>query len=679
MKALNFIIIKLAICLALGILLSHSLSIDLRYIVYAVVLTFIGLIITFTIAKRQFKKTIWFGLFVYVFTIGLGGLTYSLHDQSKFKQHYSQFLTSDNTQPPIITLRIRERLKPSLYHDKYVIDLLKINNQTVSGKLLLNVSTDSLKVSFKVDDILMVSSEFSEIRKPLNPNQFDYNAYLQKQYILHQVFAEPPTILTLSSETHTLLGYSAALRDRINFELKTYSFKLEELAIINALILGQRQDMSKDIYNSYVNAGAIHILAVSGLHVGILLLLLNFSLEPIAYLKHGKLIKVCLIIVLLWSFAIIAGLSASVTRAVTMFSIVAIAMNWKRPTNIYNTLAISIFVLLLFKPMFLFDVGFQMSYLAVLAIVTVQPLLYKLWKPKWKVIDYFWQIFTVTLAAQLGVVPISLYYFHQFPGLFFVSNLAIIPFLGLILGLGIVVITLALLHCLPELLANMYGSIISMMNAVIAWVSQQESFILQHISFDIEHVLMSYLLIITSIWLYRKRDFSRLSLFLISILCAQGVWFYSTYKQANTSFIVFHKSRYSLLGHQVNSELNVFHNFDSITYARDKVISNYSVGNFIGSITKDSLTSVYQFRDNTILVIDSLGVYNVQSFQPDYVLLRNSPRINLERMIDSIHPKYIIADGSNYKTYIKRWESTCKKRKLPFHHTGKKGAFILKE
>lgn len=679
MKALNHVIIKLTICLIAGIILSNSIHLEFRNALYLFIVIFSGLIITYGIAVRQFKKTLWFGVFVYLATMCLGSLTLTLHDYRNFNQHYTRFLSFEETQHTLLKLKIRERLKPSQYHDKYVIDILKMNHQTVCGKLLLNVSKDTLNPIFKVDDILIVSSELSDIQTPLNPNQFDYNAYMKKQYIFHQVYSNHATILKLPSKTHTLLGYAAALRDRINIALKIYDFKSEELAIINALILGQRQDMSKDVYTNYVNAGAIHILAVSGLHVGIILLLLNFFLKPIENLKHGKLIKVFLILTLLWCFAVVAGLSASVTRAVTMFSVVAIAMNWKRRTNIYNTLAISVFILLLCKPMFLFDVGFQMSYLAVLAIVTIQPLLYQLWTPKWKVTDYFWQIFTVTIAAQFGVVPISLFYFHQFPGLFFVSNLVIIPFLGLILGLGILVIILALLGSLPQFLAYIYAKIISTMNTMMFWVSEQDAFLLQDISFSIEHVLVCYVLIIVSILLFKKLNFQSLSLFLTAIICVQIVWLYSKYEHTNSEFIIFHKSRYSLLGHRNNSELKTFHNFDSITSVRDKVITNYNVGNFIRSTETDRLSSVYQFRKHTILIIDSLGVYNVTSFQPDYVLLRNSPRINLERMIDSIHPKLIIADGSNFKSYIQRWKTTCTKRQLPFHHTGEKGAFILND
>ena len=121
----------------------------------------------------------------------------------------------------------------------------------------------------------------------------------------------------------------------------------------------------------------------------------------------------------------------------------------------------------------------------------------------------------------------------------------------------------------------------------------------------------------------------------------------------------------------------VYHNLDSTGFKNDKVIKNYRVGNFIESFKTDSLKSIYQVQNKMVLVVDSLGVYNVTAFKPNYILLRNSPKINLQRLIDSIQPEVIIADGSNYKSYIKRWKATCLKQKLPFHQTSEKGAFII--
>ncbi|MFT4611361.1 MAG: competence protein ComEC [Glaciecola sp.] len=678
MKLLNFTIIKLTCCLIVGILIAEYITVPIYISIYTSIFLICFLTITFFISRRQLSKSIWFGLITILTTISLGILIYNTHDQSHFENHYRKHISEENKNAVLITFKIRERLKSGNYNDKYIIDILKINDKNVNGKSLLNIRIDSTSSSYKIDDVLMMTEIFKVFTKPRNPNQFDYGNYLRKQYVHHQLFTQNTSVLSLKSKRSSIFGYADMIRTHINEKLENYNFKPEELTIINALILGQRQDMTKEIYDSYTDAGAIHILAVSGLHVGLILLLLNIGLHPIERIKNGKTIKVILILILLWSFAIIAGLSASVTRAVTMFSIVAIAIHMKRPTNIFNTLAISMFVLLTVKPMFLFDVGFQLSYVAVLSIVSIQPLLYKLWQPKWKLIDYFWQIFTVTVAAQFGVVPLSLYYFHQFPSLFFVSNLAIIPFLGAILGFGILIIVLAVLNALPQFFADIYGYIISGMNTVVAWVSQQEAFLLKNISINELQVFACYLLIITLTFWFKKPNFKGLVYVLISILCLQSAWLFTDYQNSNNEFVIFHKSRKTLIAQKMHSSLHTSHNFDSISWSRDKVITNFNVGNFITTNTLDTLKSVYTFQNKTILIIDSLGVYEVKSFQPDYVLLRNSPRINMGRLIDSIHPKYIIADGSNYTSYVNRWEQTCLKRKLPFHHTSKKGAFIIK-
>ena len=558
------------------------------------------------------------------------------------------------------------------------MDVLKIDDTQVSGKLLLNVQKDSLKNSITVDDILLTKASIQNVNSSLNPYQFDYKAYLENRYVYHQIVTSRPYLMTVDITDHTFFGYADTFRRRINKQLKASNFKGDELAIINALLLGQRQDISPKIFNSYSQSGAIHILAVSGLHIGLILLILQRIFKPIEYIKHGRFIKTSIIVLLLWSFAIIAGLSPSVTRAVTMFSIVAIGMNLKRPTNIYNTLAISLFFLLLFKPLFLFEVGFQMSYLAVISIVTIQPILEKFWKPKNKILKFYWQVFNVTVTAQFGVVPISLLYFHQFPSLFFVTNLAIIPVLGVILGFGILVIFLALLKILPQWLATAYADIIHLMNQLVAWVSHQEQFVFKDIPFSIWEVLASYILIIAFVMILKKQTFSSVRFTLISVILFQLVLLFEKHQNQTDELVIFQKSRFSIIGEKQNHILKISHNLDSNSVLKENTIKNYKIGNYIKNITTDSILSVYQMNNKTLLVIDSFGIYQVTHFKPDYILLRNSPKINLERLIDSLQPELIIADGSNYKSYLARWKATCIKRKRPFHQTNEKGAFIIK-
>jgi len=674
MKLLDFTIIKLTICLIIGICFAVFIKIPFNFTLYISAFLLLALFVTLIISKKQFINTIWFGVLAFLTTISIGFLTTNIHNEKNYEDHYSNNTSSKNN-INIIIFKVREVLKPSHYHDKYIVDILKIEDDFASGKLLLNIEKDSIKQVLKIDEEFQIKTALSNINTPLNPYQFNYKKYLAKQYIYHQVYVHKASLFKLDSNTKTVFGLAENLRKSINLNLKKYDFNGNELAIINALLLGQRQDINKEIYDDYTKAGAIHILAVSGLHVGIILLFLSFIFKPIEQLKHGKVVKTILIIMMLWCFSIIAGLSASVTRAVTMFSIIAIGLQFKRATNIFNTVAISMFILLLVKPMFLFDVGFQLSYAAVFAIVSFYPIFYKLLKPKYYILNKFWQVFVVTLSAQFGVVPLSLFYFHQFPGLFFLSNLVIVPLLGFILGLGIIVILFALLNILPDFLANMYGSIISLMNDFVGWISLQEEFLIKNISFSILFVITSYLIIIAFVRLLKKKNFSRLVFLLLAILFGQGVWVYSKITSNKSEIIVFHKSRYSIIGIKNNSELHLIHNLDSLT--NNFIIRNYVVGNAIKLIKEDTLKNVYAINDKTLLVLDSLGIYNVKGFNPDYVLLRDSPKINLNRLIDSLNPKLIIADGSNYKSYIKRWEETCNKRKLPFYQTGKKGAFII--
>ena len=678
MKLLNFIIIKLTFYLIIGIIIGSNFDIELLYSILICIILLSSLGIGIILPKRKYRQYTWSGFLIFATTISIGVLTVNINDQLNFKNHYSkqEIISIDTTYT--INFRIREVLKSGNYHDKYVVDLLKINNTNVSGKLLLNVRKDSTIANLKVDEILITISNFKALYLPFNPHQFNYKNYLEKKHIYHQLTITNIELLKIQTKKHTLFGYASKLRERINTNLKQYNFKDDELAIINALLLGQRQDISKDIYDSYTQAGVIHILAVSGLHVGIILLLLNFLLKPLERFKYGKTIKILVIVLLLWSFAIVAGLSASVTRAVTMFSIVAIGMNLKRPTNIFNTLAISMFFILLFKPNFLFDVGFQLSYLAVFAIVTIQPILYKIWSPKLKAIDYLWQIFTVTLAAQFGVIPVSLYYFHQFPGLFFASNLVIIPLLGFILGFGILVIILALLNILPSLLANLYGSIISLMNDFVGWISHQEQFLFKNISFGIMEVIVSYIVIISTINLYKRKNYRSVIIFLISIMFIQIAFIYNKHQTATNEFLVFHKSRFSIIGIKQNNKLLVHHNLEEDLQENNSIITNFEVGERIVETSTDSLQSIYIINNKNLLVVDSFGIYNVRSFKVDIILLRNSPKINLKRLIDSLKPELIISDGSNYKTYQERWSKTCDAQKIPFHQTGKKGAYIYR-
>ena len=677
-KFLKFIPAQLTFFLIAGILFGNYFSlqpIELMVVFGSLLLLFTAI---YFYANKQFQTPFIFPVLVFLvsFCIGLGAIT--LKNQLNNKKHYSNQLQFSDSIPAVALISIDGVLKSTTYYDKYEAEVTQLNDQKAIGKILVNIQKDRTKRQLQVDDRLAVKLVFSTIAEPLNPYGFNYKKYLQLQQIHHQIYGDTSQFLRLPKTNQTIKGIAANIREKINVALIQYGFKNDELAVVNALLLGQRQHLTSELQQSYIGAGAIHILAISGLHIGIILLILSAVFKPLHYFKHGKLAASIIIITILWLYAIIAGLSPSVVRAVAMFTAIAIAMRVNRPSSTYKTLVISMFFLLLFNPYYLFEVGFQLSYLAVFSIVWIQPKLYNLWKPKWWLLDKIWQLLTVSMAAQIGVLPLSLYYFHQFPGLFFVSNLVIIPVLGIILTAGIVIIILSVLQIAPQFLVDAFIFVIRQMNHFVSWVAQQEIFIIQQISMSFLLMVAFYLLLFFGLKWTEKKVFYRFVLVLISIVMLQTVFIFEKYTaQSADEFIVFNQSKASTVGKRNGNLIRFDTSTDSL-----KTAANFKMAYLVGAelveiIPSEKIKNLYRFKDETILIVDSLGLYKFNSLKPTMVILRQSPKINLDRLIENLNPKIIIADGTNYKSYLKDWEQTCLKNKTPFHNTMQKGAFVL--
>ncbi len=677
-KFLKFIPVQLTFFLIIGILIGNYFSIQPMHL--AVVFGILILLFTsvYFYADKQFQTPFLFPVFVFLvsFFIGLGTITFK--NQLNHKNHYSKALNFSIEKPVTALISIENILKSTKYYDKYEADVYQLNGEKSIGKILVNIQKDSATSQLQVDDRLAVKMVFTEIVEPLNPYGFNYKKYLQQQQIHHQIYGDNSQFLRLKNIKQTIKGIAANIREKITKALIQYGFKNDELAVVNALLLGQRQNLTSELQQSYIGAGAIHILAISGLHIGIILLILTSVFKPMHYFKHGKLAASIIIISILWMYAIIAGLSASVVRAVAMFTAIAIAMQVNRPSSTYKTLVISMFFLLLFNPYYLFEVGFQLSYLAVFSIVWIQPKLYHLWKPKFWFLDKTWQLLTVSMAAQIGVLPLSLYYFHQFPGLFFVSNLVIIPVLGIILTAGIVIIILSVLQIAPQFLVDAFIFVIRQMNHFVAWVANQEYFIIQQISMSLLLMVAFYTLLFFGLKWTEKKVFYRFALVLISIVMLQSVFIYEKYGiQSSNEFIVFNQSKATTVAKRTGNKIRFDTSADSL-----KTSANFKMAYLVGAgldemQPSEKIKNLYYFKGETILIVDSLGIYRLNSIKPTIVILRQSPKINLERLLKYLNPKLIIADGSNYKSYLNDWEKTCIKNKTPFHNTLQKGAFVL--
>ncbi|WP_242661117.1 ComEC/Rec2 family competence protein [Flavobacterium johnsoniae] len=441
-----------------------------------------------------------------------------------------------------------------------------------------------------------------------------------------------------------------------------------------ALILGQQQEIAADIIKDYQYSGATHVLSVSGLHVGFIMLFIMFVLKPIPNHRKGSAIKLASILISLAGFAVISGLSPSVLRSVVMFSFVAIGNHLRRSGNIYHTLLVSILLILLFEPYFLFDVGFQLSYLALFFIVWLQPILKKIWSPRNKTAINIWDALTVSFAAQIGTLPLCLYYFHQFPGLFFVTNIIILPVLSFIMIAGIIVMIVAIFTSPPVFLIFLFEKSIFILNKMIHYVASFESFVIQDISFNFYYLITLYFVIISIVIWLKKPTYKKLIIVFTSIIFYQISLIYTKREIAEQKeLIVYNVRKNSLISKRNGQSITLF---ARDTANKNTAFNSYLVGNFAVLDYSYQIKNVLFFNGNKISIIDSTGVYQTK-IQPDVLVLTQSPKINLDRLLFELRPKIIIADGSNSYALQKIWKITCEKKNIPFHATAEKGFYRL--
>ncbi len=676
MKHLNFPVLLSLFGLIIGIVLTPYFKGSLGSYLSILTLVLLGLItLHFTTSKRLFFKWL-FGVFTVLFFTVFGIF---LHKNTLPKNTANHYYPLNNNLPHTVFIEIKEALKPTSYQDKYLAKVIAIDGKNKTGLLLVNIDKDSLTPKpLSVGSRFFTRGIITKVPSPKNPYQFDYGNYLKQKRIYGQLSIANNELLAANSKANGVRVWAVRFRESIQKKLQTHAFTLNQLAIINALILGQRQGIEKEINQQYAAAGMMHILAVSGLHVGIILLLLRFITRPINRYAW-RFARSGIIISLIWVFAILTGLSPSVLRAATMFSFLEVStlVDSKKESN--NALIVSALVLLLFNPLFIYQVGFQLSYLAVFAILWIQPWLSGLLNIKNRLLKKLWDTATVTTSAQLGVFPLSLFYFHQFPGLFLLSNIVIIPLLGIILSIGIIVVALAGLELLPEVLVTSFGLIIDTLNRFIAWVASLEAFVIKHISISLVVMISIYILIISVISLLKKQNYHRLVIALLSILIFSSILSWEKATPDVSELIIFHKSKQTLLGISNNNKLYLKTEDSLWDYTKDSRIQAYRNKRTINHIEVSKIPNIISLKKKRILVIDSLGVYTIKNFIPEYILLTQSPNINLERLIKQYPKTSIIADGNNYKSDIKRWKKTCSKQKIPFHSTYEKGAFIIKQ
>ncbi len=675
MTIFRFPLARITVAFIAGIIIAEYIEAPVERLLLIAAAALFLLILLFLSARRDLIQRIYFGTCVFLLAGVLGILTVAINSSQNQAEHYLHKITEENQQNKLRVL-IRGRLKNTANYSRYIAEVTNIESLRCTGSILINIRLEDGSFNYVSGTFLDLTAEIHQHSAPLNPDQFDYGKYLSRKNIHAQIYCHPDQIRQVPVPKTDMLHYADRLRSTITSNLQRSGFSSRELPVLSALVLGQRQDLSADIIRDYQYAGAVHILAVSGLHVGLVLLLLNSLLKALPPNRRTSLAKLLVVIFVLWAFAIIASLSPSVVRAVTMFTFVAIGMHMNRSTNIYHTLLVSMLVILLFQPAFIYDVGFQLSYTALFSILWLQPLLMDLWEPKHRIIRYFWSILTVSIAAQIGAFPISIFYFHQFPALFFITNLIIIPFLGVIMAYGILIMIIAAIGYVPSMLIWGLENCIAAMNFIIAKIASADSFVITNIPLNIYLLLTIYLLLITFFYWIKKPDFYRMAAALAAAVIL-SIAFLGTHWQHEhlQQWMIFQIRNKTLIVERSGKAASVVADRENLTEYEQRVLQSYLTANYIENVRYESASNVRVFKNIKILMVDSTAVY--PEAKTDVLLLTQSPKINLDRLISSTQPEVVVADGSNFRSYKNRWRTTCAKAKIPFHDTSEKGYYKL--
>lgn len=663
-------------------------------IVTAIVLFVFLLFVFIKKPSFQYRFRIIKGLFFYLLIACVGFWLSYFHTAVFYQNHFSGKIYPNHTiiaiinDPPVI--------KEKTVVAELMVTAITINGKTIetSGKIIANLMPDSNSIVLRYGDKICFNDTPTFIEPPKNPNEFDYKSYQQFHNINHRIYLKSGYWQLLSHDnSNWLLSDIYNLRQRLHDILFEVIPGRDERAVATALLLGERGYMTADVMQAFSSSGAIHVLSVSGLHVGVVFLTFNFLLGWMEKTKRGRILKAIIIISIIGFYAIITGLSPSVLRSFVMFSILTISKTINRSSNTYNVLAGSCLLLLLYNPFLITEVGFRLSYLAVLGIVFLYPYIYGLLYVKNKWLNWAWGITAISLSAQIATFPLSLLYFHQFPNLFLLSNLIIIPASNFILCVGMLLFVLSPIPLLKVWIGKMLNLLLVLLNKIVFFFDSLPYSITEGISISHFDMLWWYVLIVAICWyIYNKSQWAvRISTFAIMVLCLSYI--YDKIDDINhNQFIVYAAKNKS--GWMLKNGNTAYYKMDSSLLYNPSAFKfhvqhhwwDIGIENKVNIDSAQSFPISYfpfgylvSFDGHKILFVNQNFGKLTDTFpkkiKVDYVVLENNPKVYLSELNKAIAYQKIIFDGSAKEWRKKYWRADCDSLHIPYYDV-EKFAFI---
>lgn len=575
---------------------------------------------------------------------------------------------------------------------------------------IITFSKTKRSESIRPGDIILVKGRFLPVPAPANPGEFNYSRTLSRQDIEYQIYADSMSWTLAGHENRSLKVTAVRCRDNLLARFRESPLDRRTAAVLAALTLGYKSDMEAETTELFTRAGVIHVMALSGFNVGIIFLIINFCMGFLRKRGPQGFIRLVLSLAAIWTFVIVTGLSSSVTRAGIMISLFLTGKFISRDVSPVNIVSASAFLMLVVSPFSMFDVGFQLSFAAVLGIIYVQPSLYQLIQLKNKIFDTIWILFTVSVAAQLTTAPLTLYYFHMFPLLFWITNLYVVPLVTLIIYLCIPFLLFSFITPVAILLAKVLGFLVHVLTVPLDWLTDFPMAVVEGIFLSKIQVIFLYAILI---------------LVFVSFMQNSNRYGYAILVLA-LAFIIPDTFRLAAIRRQkiltVNSIrgatlLNVLSGKDNLVVSfygplPDKKTLHYSFYNWWvehgveGSAeirTSEQLTKrANTFRDipalsiqdgiigknvflnfaGNTLVVCTDDIFNAvegeRKLKTDYIIISQAIRPDIRKLLKHFEPGAIIIDSSvGYYDSVK-WTALCRECKIDCWPVREKGAFMIK-
>jgi competence protein ComEC len=601
---------------------------------------------------------------------------YSLHiyNITNHASYYGQYVNgnSQNWTGKVIDL---PQEKENFY--KVRIAVQRIENGPASepskGEVMAYIRKPFNADQLKPGIVLAVQSRFAEVPLPKNPYEFNYRNYLARKNIYYQSFISAENILTASPHhaEFSLSQWGLELKQSIIERFKNSNLNEEAKQLCIALITGYDEDVSAETINAFAHSGTLHVLSVSGLHTGVLYAVLIFFIGLIDRHKKYKGLHVLCVVAMLFLLSLVTGFSPPVLRASIMLTLIMIGKYYFNysANNSMNVIAVSAFIILLAEPFLLYDAGFLLSYLAVIGIIYFEPFFSSLINFDNVILSKAWKLSSVSLAAQLGTLPVTLYLFHQFPLWFIFSNLIVIPLCAVVMILAFLVLFKL------NLVSVLINAITELIWFTIHLTDKRGIGYIDRIDFTMTDVLFMSALIFFFSFAIKFRSYRFLAGSLLMIIAWQCLSIFESFSDKSRSVIgIYHASKQSVveIKNGTSLELKMKNNEKAYDF---HVKPNHSSYNYF-DLSSSSPDYVRSEKISFFHLTKPDHQALVKFLLPDVVLISEEPDID-PGLLAKVRPKLLIADGANGYGYLKKLKETCSKLEIPFYSTKENGYLQL--